>query len=1048
MASAARLIESGLVPSLSKELANQINTGVGNRIRLVELGMVPLVASTVVSQIGGSGNAMRLIELGVAAALALEIVKQIRSGGGTPTLLVLPSITGALTNGSTLTATPAVWLNANRVSGQWQRDGVAIANATNLTYIYNTSTDDVRFIEYVETANGTKTARSNALVGGAGSTYTANFNAPDGTLLNGYDGWTTLDPGGDEWAMVGGKLQRVKNGFHSYIHDGGSQNQIIDYVADFPAGGGSDGTDRDIYANFKDYNNNIDLRFAFNRIGLIKRVAGTATTMMADDYSFRAYPGDAFRLRVIGGYARIFVNNVELSASASANGGLGFDCRDVPADNRFALLGDTPDNAVPYPFPVIRALSVKAIPQSNVTIISVTSNTDMMGTTMQVIPQLKGVTTNGVTAIQYAILDASGTVLRNWMDATVTAGQHFTLTLDALPTRVNGTDITVLARDPANKNVAFSSVFSVPALQTIFPMRVGQQDGAYGYANKGDYFRDYGKKLDVRYNGYNGVGQMAGGLGGYDADGYINSYISGFTSYRYILPFFFAKTGVYTLAYPAGMTFTIGANDASMISYGNEYAIDANTAGRKITVAKNTISANATCDFLLSGIPTGRTATTLGLRPKITFDGDATPNAAITDEAISTAAFLKAKIFRMMDAQIINSNLYRYKKDDFQNYYQMSLKNAISFVNTTNQDLWFNVYTLQDDDAVRQQFDMVAATLGANQKVYIEYSNETWNGTFLQAEETIILGFQAGFANSSTSAGATALSPFYRLIGNFSDQSNPIPTRAFSANDYVCGNKFGLGVVVWKALQPIAANDSNATLPNSSNAYWQVVNSADDGYRARKRYTSYRTAQLATIAKAAYTAIGRDTSTILPVYAWQAVDVFPKDAFEFDNNWQVFKRYATAPYWDALKYMTANEKALYATDLPACLNAFFSYVPAALTEAVGTARNRKNELAAYLATKQVSIDSIQYANYEFHSHSQIEADGAFTDSTKKAALSEAIRTDQRSGDATASYLQRMRAMVGGDMCWYGRTSLPNPWLSQVDENDRTSPIAVAVSQNA
>jgi hypothetical protein len=969
--------------------------------------------------------------------------------GGGVTLLFAPTISGTLTDGSTLTASAAVWTNTPTVTRQWQRDGVDISGATGLTYVYSVAADDGRFISYKETANGYVTGTSNSLINVPGYTYTSAFNATSGTLLNGLEGWTSLPAGGNDYSVNGGSLFRTANGFYAYLHNTVYSNSMAEMTVQFPAGasGSSPGTDRDLYLNFTDYDNNVDLRIGANRIGLVKRVAGTATTLKSDQYGMVFVSGDVFRLQMVNGYARVFVNNTEIPDSAAANGGLGFDCRDVPAAPKFALLGYMADNALPFPVPVASKIVLKGSPSANVTITNVTNTTDLMGTASQITAQMKGAVGN-ITSFEYSIVDAAGGIIKNWTPVSVTANSMFTVNLDPLPQYVNGSNITYLARDPANKNSLSSTLFGVPALQTIFPMRVGQQDRDYGYASVGDYFRDYGKKLDVRYNGYNGVGQAAGGVGGYDADGYINSYISGFPSYRYILPFFFSKTGTYTLTYPAGMTFNVGGNDASQISYGSEYTVDSTTLGRKVMVAKNMISANQTCDFLLSGVPTGKTATTLGLRPKLTYDADATPNAPITDEVISSYAFMKSKIFRMMDAQSINSNLYRYKKDDFQNYYKMSLKNALLFVNATNQDLWFNVYTLQDDDAVRQQMDLIAANLSPTQKLFIEYSNENWNGFFTQAEETIIQGFQAGFANAATSAAAVPLTPFYRLIGNFSDQSNPIPTRAFSTNDYVCGNKFGLGVVVWKALQPITANDSNAALPNSSNAYWQVVYSANDGYRARKRYTSYRTAQLATIAKAAYTAIGRDTSTILPVYAWQAIDSFPREAFDFDNNWQVFKRFATAPYWDALKYMTASEKALYATDLPACLNAFFSYVPAAIAEAVGNARTRKNELAAYLGSKGASVDSIQYANYEFHSHSQIENDSAFTDTAKRAILSEAIRTDQRSGDATASYLQAMRAKVGGDMCWYGRTTMANPWLSQVNENDRTSPIAVAVSNNA
>ncbi len=77
MASFRRLIAVSFVPPLAKEMAAQIDAGVGNRARLCELGMPSRVAAEFVTQITSGGNARRLMELGVPGRAAREIASQI-----------------------------------------------------------------------------------------------------------------------------------------------------------------------------------------------------------------------------------------------------------------------------------------------------------------------------------------------------------------------------------------------------------------------------------------------------------------------------------------------------------------------------------------------------------------------------------------------------------------------------------------------------------------------------------------------------------------------------------------------------------------------------------------------------------------------------------------------------------------------------------------------------------------------------------------------------------------------------------------------------------
>ncbi len=58
---------------------------------------------------------------------------------------------------------------------------------------------------------------------------------------------------------------------------------------------------------------------------------------------------------------------------------------------------------------------------------------------------------------------------------------------------------------------------------------------------------------------------------------------------------------------------------------------------------------------------------------------------------------------------------------------------CVELANTLKVDPWFCLPHLADDDYVRQFATLVKKQLKPDRKVYVEYSNETWNGQFEQA---------------------------------------------------------------------------------------------------------------------------------------------------------------------------------------------------------------------------------------------------------------------------------------------------------------------------
>ena len=83
----------------------------------------------------------------------------------------------------------------------------------------------------------------------------------------------------------------------------------------------------------------------------------------------------------------------------------------------------------------------------------------------------------------------------------------------------------------------------------------------------------------------------------------------------------------------------------------------------------------------------------------------------------------------------------------------VALSYMITLANTLHADPWFCMPHLADDDYMRQFAQTVAETLDPDLKVYIEYSNETWNYQFEQAAYCRQKGFSTGLSKDPVQAG-------------------------------------------------------------------------------------------------------------------------------------------------------------------------------------------------------------------------------------------------------------------------------------------------------
>ena len=81
------------------------------------------------------------------------------------------------------------------------------------------------------------------------------------------------------------------------------------------------------------------------------------------------------------------------------------------------------------------------------------------------------------------------------------------------------------------------------------------------------------------------------------------------------------------------------------------------------------------------------------------------------------------------------------------------LEVMVELTNQLGTDAWFNMPHQADDDYIRNFASYVRDNLNPERKVYIEYSNETWNSQFPQAQYVIEQGSALGLSDDAFQAG-------------------------------------------------------------------------------------------------------------------------------------------------------------------------------------------------------------------------------------------------------------------------------------------------------
>lgn len=162
------------------------------------------------------------------------------------------------------------------------------------------------------------------------------------------------------------------------------------------------------------------------------------------------------------------------------------------------------------------------------------------------------------------------------------------------------------------------------------------------------------------------------------------------------------------------------------------------------------------------------------------------PQSEEGNSATFSSEFINAikpyQVLRFMDWQRTNNSQQRTWADRprrSQLFAGPTLEDIIELCNLVHADPWVCTPHLADDDYVRQMARLLRDTLEPERKIYIERSNEVWNGIFQQASHAAARGSALGLAG-------TGFDRQVRFHAKDSARVFRIFTQEFGGNDRLC----------------------------------------------------------------------------------------------------------------------------------------------------------------------------------------------------------------------------------------------------------------------
>ena len=943
-------------------------------------------------------------------------------------------------------------------TGQWHRDGVPISGQTGLTYTYNAATDDGTYLTVVET-NGAATATSNALIAGENTVvYSTQFTGTDGTNLNGFESWDVVGLSG---TLADTSLRILSNdvAIHSstgrfYRKNAGSNNHISKLTIARNSGDNVASSIRMVVARGGGTQQNLLYLLVQNSGWSLYKYISSVEGVLQSFVSRTLADGDTAELRVNGNYVQVWFNGVQTSQSLAQNGGLGWDVSDVPAGQYCGIrpLTATGGAQSSYPFKYAKGFEVSAIPANAITISTIAAE-EISGSPGQQRIRLTGIFTGSITQLQPLVLSSTGDVLLDWENVAGISGSSFDVVTDALPIAAQSDTVSVWLRDETNVETATSSTVAVPVIASVGATNIGMNEEFWDAWSTSDVVKDHGQRGAWVQSTYADIP-----LANLDAATMLPASYPGATTsvINKLVEGGMCKAGDYDITYPSGMTATAATLvDASVVN-----AFSAG-AGR-VNIAEDI---GATCQVRLSGtIPAGGAWITM--KPT----GDPTPANPFTDQVLSDYNALGGTgPIRFMTAQGINTSLaYPYNAVDAITATNNVTSRActvemmVALCNATGRDMWWCCHRLADPTYVAQQAAFIAANLAPTLKVYPEWSNEVWNGDFIQAGWSSWRGCAEGLYN--TNGDAAPSSPSYNRDDDHFTASTGYPLRTFATGERVVGNLEGTGLCMWEALQAVPIGATGVLPASGSNSYWTRIASPTEAQRARRRFQMARSIMVFDAFDAAFAAEGYSArSRVVRVLGIWALDSTAgiMERLDWQSGYQKTDMVAAAfyvggggvtaplgPYaTDHITGWGATEKARYNTNLPLWLTDIFAALNAETGPTIDAAVTMKNSLEATLraAPYNLAPNSIELGQYECGQHVALKN---YPDANAARTAFAAYRADARMGLWWDTYLDALKDRLGGTHCIFSMVS-QNTWLSgwgiMFQQGDQTTEQFEAVS---
>jgi hypothetical protein len=118
------------------------------------------------------------------------------------------------------------------------------------------------------------------------------------------------------------------------------------------------------------------------------------------------------------------------------------------------------------------------------------------------------------------------------------------------------------------------------------------------------------------------------------------------------------------------------------------------------------------------------------------------------------------QVIRFMDwMQTNNSPISQWTERTLPETYTQTLNTGVAYeyiaelANFLEKDIWVNIPHMADDDYVLTFANFLQANLDGDIRVYLEYSNELWNGIFSQTSYASAMGEELGFTGPSWEQG-------------------------------------------------------------------------------------------------------------------------------------------------------------------------------------------------------------------------------------------------------------------------------------------------------